>query len=104
MFGFGFVGDPVEDSLLPAGLFESLIVIGLIAKDSFLFAMKKIVGFDGVMLFSSCCHNTVNQWLTPRLNPNVSLHSKIPLVVLLGRTHFWITRLILVLGAGWSGN
>jgi hypothetical protein len=51
MFGFGFVGDSVEDSLLPAGLFESLIVIGLIAKDSFLFAMKKIVSFDGVMLF-----------------------------------------------------
>jgi hypothetical protein len=53
MFEFGFAGDLVEDSLLPSELFENLIVIVFIFKNSLLFAMKKIVSFDGVMLFSS---------------------------------------------------
>jgi len=53
MFEFGFIGDHLEDFLLPAELFENLIVIVFIFKNSLLFAMKKIVSFDGVMLFSS---------------------------------------------------
>jgi hypothetical protein len=53
MFEFGFIGDHLEDFLLPSELFENLIVIVFIFKNSLLFAMKKIVSFDGVMLFSS---------------------------------------------------
>lgn len=102
MFEFGFTGDLVEDSLLPAELFENLIVIVFISKNSLLFATKKIVSFDGVMLFNSCCHNTMNQCLTPRLNTNASLHSEIPLVVFFGKAHFWIARFILVLCDGCS--
>ena len=97
-FGLALLVIFVEDSLLSAGLFEGAIVVSLVSKDSFFFAMKKIVSFDGVMLFNSCCHNTMNQCLTPRLNTNASLHSEIPLVVFFGKAHFWITRFILVLG------